>query len=133
MGVYNLEMFNTQGEDTALADLNLESSGATGNFIVPFDGRILKVILLWSGEAVSSLAEYVRVELTSNIWNPNTHKFGMVMANIRTAPAFPVPPFEFVMDQPVKTTQSIQGQFAFDNAATPVTSDLHVWGVFSGP
>ncbi len=133
MGIYNLEMFNTQGEDTALADLNLESSGTTGNFIVPFDGRILKVTLLWSGEAVSSLAEYVRVELTSNIWSPNLHKFSMVMANIRTAPAFPISPFEWPMDQPVLTTQSVQGQFAYDNGSSPVTCDLHVWGTFSGP
>lgn len=133
MGIYVLEMFNTQGESSTLADLNLESGAATGNFIVPFDGRLLKIILMWSGEAVSSLAEYVRVELTSNIWNPNTQKFAMVMANIRTAPAFPISPFEFVVDQPVKTTQSIQGQYAYDNAASPVTCDLHVYGVFSGP
>ncbi len=133
MGVYNLEMFNTQGEDTSLADLNLESSGATGVFVVPFNGRLIKVILMWSGEAVSSLAEYVRVELQANNWNPNLHKFGMTMNNIRTAPAFHVPPVEFVMDQPVLTTQSIKGQFAYDNAASPVTCDLHVWGVFTGP
>ncbi len=133
MGIYNLEMFNTQGEDVALADLNLESSGAVGNFIVPFDGRLIKVILMWSGEAVTSLAEFVRVELQSNIWNPNLHKFGMTMAGIRTAPAFPIDTFEFVMDQPVKTDQSIRGQFAYDNASTPITCDLHVWGVFTGP
>ncbi len=133
MGIYVLEMFNTQGESQSLADLNLESSGATGNFIVPFDGRLLKVILMWSGEAVSSLAEYVRVELQSNIWNPNLMKFGMTMANIRTAPAFPILPVEFVVDQPVRTDQSIKGQFAYDNASSPVTCDLHVYGVFSGP
>ncbi len=133
MGIYNLEMFNTQGEDVALADLNLESGGDTGVFVVPFNGRLIKVILMWSGEAVTSLAEYVRVELQANNWNPNLQKFGMVMAGIRTAPAEPIPPFEFVMDQPVLTTQSIKGQFAYDNASTPITSDLHVWGVFTGP
>ncbi len=133
MGIYVLEMFNTQGEDVADADLNKESGGTSGDFVPPFDGRLLKVILMWSGEAVTSLAEYVRVTLTANNWAPNSLKFGMTMNGIRTAPTTPVLPFEYVVDQPIKTTQAIKGQFAYDNAVTPVTCDLHVYGVFSGP
>ncbi len=133
MGIYVKQMFGTTGESTTLADLNKGTTTSTGAFIPQFPGRLLKVILMWSGEAVTSLAEQVRVELTCNIWNPNTQEFTMVMANIRTAPAFPIPPAEFVVDQPVETTQEIKGQYAYDNAATPITSDLIVLGVFSGP
>lgn len=133
MGIYVKQMFNTQGESTTNADLNAGTSAATGTFTVPHDGRLLKVILIWSGEAVTSLAEYVRVELSASNWSPNTQEFGMSMANIRTAPAFPIAPVEFVVDQPVSTNQAITGQYAYDNAATPVTCDLQVFGVFSGP
>lgn len=126
-------MFNTQGESTSLADMQKGTSAAAGTFIPPHDGRLLKVIVMWSGEAVTSLMEQVRVELTCNIWSPNTIEMGLVGANIRTAPAFPIPPAEYVVDQPVRTNQEIQGQYAYDNAATPVTSDLLVFGVFSGP
>lgn len=133
MGIYTKVIFNTQGESTTLADMNAGTTGNTGSFTPPYDGRLLKVILLWSGEAVTSLAEQVRVEISCNIWSPNQMEFEMVMANIRTAPAFPIAPHEFVVDQPVKTNQPISAQYAYDNAATPVTCDLVIIGVFSGP
>ncbi len=133
MGVYQKQMFGTTGESVTLVDLNKGTTGVAGAFIPQYDGRLLKVILKWSGEAVSSLAEQVRVELTCNIWSPNTQEFTLVGAGIRTAPAFPVLPDETVVDQPVQTTQEIKGQYAYDNAVTPVTADLIVMGVFSGP
>ncbi len=133
MGIYVRQMFNTQGESTSLADLQKGTTGSTGAFTPDFDGRLMKIILLWSGEAVSSLIEQVRVELTCNIWSPNTQEFTLVGAGIRTAPAFPILPDETVVDQPVQTTQEIKGQYAYDNAVTPVTADLIVLGVFSGP
>ncbi len=133
MGVYVREMFNTQGEDVALADMNKESSGAVGTFVPPYDGRLLKVILMWAGEAVTSLMENVRVELECTIWNPNKMHFGLVGLGIRTAPAHPISPFEYVVNQPVKTNQEIKGQFIYDDAVTPVTCNLRVFGVFSGP
>ncbi len=133
MGIYVKQMFGTTGESTSLADLNKGTTGTTGAFIPQYDGKLLKIILMWSGEAVSSLIEQVRVELTCNIWSPNTQEFALVGAGIRTAPAFPIAPVEYVVDQPVKTTQEIKGQYAYDNAVTPVTADLIVIGVFSGP
>ncbi len=133
MGIYVRQMFNTQGESTSLADLNKGTTGSTGSFTPDFDGKLMKVILLWSGEAVSSLIEQVRVELTCNIWKPNKQEFALTGAGIRTAPAFPVSNVEYVVDQPVKTNQEIAGQYAYDNAVTPVTADLLVLGVFSGP
>ncbi len=133
MGIYVKQMFNTQGESVTLADLQKGTTGSAGAFVPQYDGRILKVILQWSGEAVSSLAEQVRVELDCNVWSPNKQEFTMTMAGIRTAPAFPIRPFEYLVDQPVQTTQEIKGQYAYDNAVTPVTADLIVLGVFQGP
>ncbi len=133
MGIYVRQMFNTQGESTSLADLQKGTTGSTGAFTPDFDGKLMKAILIWSGEAVTSLAEQVRVELTCNIWKPNKQEFVMSMAGIRTAPAFPIRSVEYVVDQPVKTNQEIAGQYAYDNASTPITCDLVVLGVFSGP
>lgn len=132
MVIYTVEMFNTQGESVALADMNSGSTGATGTFSPVVNGKLLKITILWAGEAVTSLIENLRVELNSTLWTPNQMAFGLVGANIRTAPAFPIPAFEWVVDQPVKTDHPITGQYIYDDAATPVTANLRVFGTFSG-
>lgn len=132
MPVYWDEMFNTQGESTTLADMNLASSTATGQGYAPLlPGRLMQVVLMWAGEAVTSLAEFARVELKCTLWRPNLLKFGLVMANIRTAPAVPVPRGEFGMDQEANPTQPIAGQYIYADAATPITCNLRVFGQFS--
>ncbi len=132
MGIYVVEMFNSQTESTSLTDMNAGTTSTVGAFSPVINGKLLKVIVMWAGEAVTSLIENVRVELTSTLWSPNTLHFGLVGANIRTAPAFPVSPFEYVVDQPVRTDHPITGQVIYDNTVTPVTCDLKVYGVFSG-
>lgn len=131
MGIYTRVMFNTQGEDVALADMQAGTTGTVGTFAVPFDGKLLKVILFWSGEQVTSLAEAVRVELSANNWKPNRLEFEMTMAGLRTAPTIFVPSVEYVVDQPVQVNQTITGQFIYAGGATPVTCNLIVIGVFS--
>lgn len=128
--VYTDEMFNTQGESTSLADMNVGSSAAVGNYTVAYNGRLAKVTLLWAGEAATSLAEAARVELECTIWVPNRLKFGIVMAGIRTAPAFPIAPVDWACDQMVSTDQAIKGQYIHNTAATPITSNLRCYGTF---
>ncbi len=132
MGIYVVEMFNSQVESSTLVDMNAGTGSTTGAFSPVLNGKLLKVILMWAGEAVTSLIENVRVQLTSTLWDPNQMEFGLVGANIRTAPAFPIGAFEYVVDQPVRTDHPISGQIVYDNAVTPVTCDLKVYGVFSG-
>ena len=124
-------MFNSQGESTTLADLNSGSTSTGGTYAAKLRGRIVKVIILWSGEAVSSLFENLRIELSATVWSPNLVKMGIVGPGLRTAPAVPVPPAEWPLDQPVVTDQPITGQYAYDSNATPVTSNVRVFGVFS--
>ena len=128
--LYTDEMFNTQGESTTLADLNSGSTGTVGTYAAKIRGRILKVIILWSGEAVSSNFENLRVELSATVWVPNLVKMGIVGAGIRTAPAVPIPPSVWDLDQMVVTDQPITGQYAYDSSATPVTANCRVFGVF---
>ncbi len=132
MGIYVVQMFNSQAESTTLTDMNSGTTATVGAFSPVINGQLRKVILMWAGEAVTSLIENVRVELTSTLWNPNTSHFGLVGANIRTAPAFPIPAFEFPFEQPVRTDHPITGQIIYDNTVTPVTCNLKVYGVFSG-
>ncbi len=132
MGIYVREMFNSQAEDTSLVYMKSGTTSTAGTFSPPVDGKLVKVILMWAGEAVTSLIEAVRVELESTIWTPNRMHFGLVGANIRTAPSTHVPAFEYVVDQPVKTSHPITGQIVHPTAATPVTSNLRVFGVFTG-
>ncbi len=132
MGIYVVQMFNSQAESTTLTDMNSGTTAAVGAFSPVLSGKLLKVIVMWAGEAVSSLIENVRVELSSTLWDPNKMEFGLVGANIRTAPAFPISPFEYVVDQPVRTDHPITGQIIYDNTVTPVTCNLKVYGVFSG-
>ena len=129
--LYTDEMFNSQSESTTLTDMNSGSTTTPSTYAAKIRGRLVKVILLWSGEAVTSLFEYCRVELSATVWSPNLLKVGLVGAGIRTAPAVPIAPAEWPIDQPVVTDQPITGQVAYDGNATPVTCNLRVFGVFS--
>lgn len=130
MPIFTDEMFNTQGESTSLADMNAGSTATAGTYAAKVKGRLVKVVLLWAGEAATSLAENLRVELNCTLWTPNLLKFGLVAAGIRTAPAFPIPAYEWGMDQVVAPDQPIAGQYVYADAATPVTCNLRVFGVF---
>ena len=131
MSVYTDEMFNTQGESVSLADMNTGSSASTGTYAARLNGRLIGVRIIWAGEAATSLFEYVRVELLCTLWNPNLLKFGLAGAGIRTAPAQPIVPADFPVDQPVQTQQPISGQYIYADAATPITCNLRVIGTFS--
>ena len=133
MAVFTREMFNSQSESTTLVDMNAGSTATAGSFAPPLDGRLKKVTLLWAGEAATSLIENLRVELECTLWKPNRQHFGLTGAGIRTAPAFPVTSMEWLTDQPVKTDQPIIGQIVHATAATPITSNLRVFGTFETP
>lgn len=124
------EMFNTQGESVSLADMFAGSSGAVGPYTPKYNGRLVAVKLLWAGEAVTSLFENVRVELTCSIWMPNIIRVGLVGPNIRTAPAVPVQPESWDVDLAVVTNQGITAQYIYADAATPITCNLRVFGQF---
>lgn len=94
-------------------------------------GRLRKLKLLAGGDAVTSLIDgvvYVRVRSSS---------FGGVDAfvaiagqNIRTAPAWPIPVGECVLDLPVKDGTKMIIEIYQDTGATPVTPRFVLIGVF---
>jgi hypothetical protein len=131
--IFTDEMFNSQGESVSLADMNTGSTAAVGTYAPRVKGRLVKIILLWAGEAATSLIENLRVELECTLWTPNRLRVGMVGGGIRTAPAVPLGAWEWPCDQPVMTDSPITGQYIHATAATPISSNLRVFGVFVTP
>ncbi len=129
MAIYMDQMFNTDGESTSLADMNRDTSASTGKYTPLKDGRLLKILIFIGGEAVSSLVEDVRVELTSTEWTPNKMMFAANGSGLRTVAPPQLRPFEYVVDQPVTKNDKITGQYIHDSGS-PVTSRIRVFGVF---
>ncbi len=129
MAIYMDQMFNTDGESTSLADMNRDTSASTGKYTPLKDGRLLKILIFVGGEAVSSLVEDVRIELTSTEWTPNKMMFAANGSGLRTAPQVQYRPFEYVIDQPVTKNDKITGQY-IHSSGSPVTSRIRVFGVF---
>lgn len=129
--VYWDEMFNSQSEATTITDMNAGTTATAGNYAVRVAGVLLKVVIMWAGEAATSLVEAIRVELECSIWTPNRSRFGLTGAGLRTAPAFPVPDREYEVRQPVSPNNAITGQIIHPTAATPITNNTRVYGQFS--
>ncbi len=129
MVIYVDQMFNTEGESTSLADLNKGTSGSVGAYTPKKNGRLLKILVFIGGEAVSSLVEDVRVELTNTNWDPNKLMFAANGSGLRTVAPPQLRPFEYVVDQPVTVESDIDGQY-IHSSGSPVTSRIRVFGVF---
>ena len=129
MGIYIDVMFNTDGESTSLADMNNDVSSTTGKYTPLKDGRLLKVIIFVGYEAATSLVRDVRIELENSNWEPNRIKMMAQGSGLQTAPSPEPIAYEYVIDQPVKESSSIVGQY-IHAGGVPVTSRITVLGVF---
>lgn len=123
--IYSDEMATSTSASTTLVDM-------TGSPYSPKkSGKLRKVILGASGDAVTSLIEKVVAVLTCPLWGvPVTVMLDG--GNIRTAPAHPIPSGEVVCDVPVQTGTQIVIQIKNETGATPVTPRYNVIGVFEG-
>jgi len=129
MAIFVDQMFNTAGESTSLADMNEGTSAAVAKYAPKYDGKLMKILVFIGSEAATSLVEDVRVELECSIWKPNRLRFAANGSGLRTATTPQHFPFEYVIDQDVKTNQGIVGQYIHDSGS-PVTSRIRVYGVF---
>ncbi len=123
-------MFNYDGEDTSLADMYNDVSGTAGKYTPLKNGKLLKIIIFIGTTSASSLVQAVRVELTNANWTPNKQMFMVNGNGLQTVPALDQPPMEYVIDQPVTTNSAISGQLIHVGGASPVTSNVFVFGVF---
>lgn len=123
MAIYTDEMATTTGVATTLTEM-------TGSPYSPLlSGRLIQVKLNVTGDAVTSLVENVSVKLSSPKWGVDLW-VTVAGANIRTAPAFPIPLGVQNCDLPVETGVNIKCEYIHRTGATPVTPRVQLIGVF---
>ena len=107
------------------------ADGTPGSPYTPLvDGRLLQVKLGVAGDAVTSLIENVTVKLEcAGLWAVPLY-VSTEGANIRTAPAFPIPKGIQNCDLPVSSSKKITVEVMHVTGATPVTPRIQVIGVF---
>lgn len=124
-----LQMFNTAGESTTVAQMNKGTTTTVDSYRPPYDGTLLKIVVFIGGEAATSLVEDVRVELECSKWKPNRQHFNATGSGLRTAPAFQLYPFAYDVELPVEEQTDIRGDYIHDSGV-PVTSRIRVQGLF---
>lgn len=105
-------------------------SGFTSPYTPEFDGKLSALRVMYCGGAATSLFDSVQFKLTCNTFKPNSIECGGMGTGIRTAPAFAVPPQDWVVDQPVKAGVPITIEGRITSAETNVTVDVGIWGMF---
>lgn len=124
--IYIDQMATSTSVATTLTDM-------TGSPYNPLaNGRLRQVILTVAGDAVTSLIEAGYVAIASKIFSGVEIHVPFTGANIRTAPAFPIPTTVIDCDVPVGTGVDIRLKIVNETGATPVTPRFAVFGVFEG-
>jgi len=131
MPIYTDQMFNATATATTLTQLNAGITAVANPYQPPANGTLLRVIIVMAGQAASSLMEALRVDLNCITFIPNTMRFAAAAGGLRTAPAIPIQPQAFDVQQPVLSSQGVLGSYLFNVAA--VTPNVQVLGVFSTP
>lgn len=94
------------------------------------NGTLLGIRVVVSSEAATTLTEGVRIRLRCTEWTPNQMEVAVAGNGLRTAPAQNVPPYDFPVNQPVKTDVQIELE-GMCVEATHVTNSIYVMGKFS--
>lgn len=130
MAIYADEMARHTG--VGIVDF-VAADGTPGSPYSPLTGgRLIQVKVHVAGDAVTSLVELVTVRLESSKWAVPLF-ITVNGANIRTAPAFPIPTGIQNCDLPIQTGVDIRISVLHVTGATPVTPQIQVIGVFEGP
>ena len=128
MGIFADEMARHTGVATTGY---VAADGTPGSPYSPLvDGNLIQVKVGVAGDAVTSLLENVSVKLEcAGLWGVPLY-VTTDGANIRTAPAFPIPKGVQNCKLPVKSDKKITVEIEHVTGATPVTPRIQVIGVF---
>lgn len=99
-------------------------------FTPDFNGRLLGLRTIPSGAAATSLMRHQQFRLTSNNFRPNTIEVGVQGSGLETAPLVPNNPIDWQVDQPVVAGVPIAIEGRNISAATPVTVESFIYGLF---
>ncbi len=127
MGKYWRVIGHYNGEATAFEAV--AGTFQTSPYTPDEDARLIGVRLLQGDEAATSLVENYQIRLTSTTFKPNVIHVAGNGRGLGTAPAFPVAPIDYPMDQPVKSGVpiTIEGRHA---VGTAVTANVIIMGEF---
>lgn len=95
-----------------------------------FNGRLTGLRTIVSQSAATSLVEFQQFRLTCSSWTPNTIEIGCVGNGLMTAPAMSRPIVDYEVDQPVIAGVPITIEARNITAATPITVETFVLGLF---
>ena len=95
-----------------------------------FNGRLLGLRTVPSGSAVTSLTRHIQFKLTCANWKPNAIEAGAQGVGLETAPLHPAPLCDWQVDQPVQAGVPITIEARNITAATPITVETFVYGLF---
>ena len=104
-------------------------AGGASPYTPETDGKLLAVRILPASTAATTLFEMANFRLTCTLWTPNAIEVGALGNGLRTVPATPQEPIDWIIDQPVKTNKNIvlEGE---NLAGTPVTVQVFLYGYF---
>lgn len=95
-----------------------------------FNGKLIGIRTVTSQGAATSLIEHIEFRLTSSQWNPNTIEVCGQGNGLMTAPAIGREHMDWQVDQPVKAGVPITIEGRNITAATPITVEAFVYGLF---
>lgn len=95
-----------------------------------FSGTLLGLRGIPGGGAATSLVNMVQFRLTCTTFKPNAIEAAVLGNGIQTAPAFKPAPLDFEVNQPVQAGVPIEVMARNQDADTPVTVDVALWGLF---
>lgn len=105
-------------------------TGHTSPYTHDEDATLVGLRAIVGAGAATSLIEAFQFKLTSTSFKPNVIEVGGAGSGLHTAPAFPAPPVDWPVDQPVKSSIKITLEGRNTTAETPVTVEIQLWGCF---
>lgn len=132
MVVYVRQMFNWTTASTSLTTMNAGTTSTAGPYSPAVAGKLVKIQIVITPQAASSLAQQGRVELSQDNWNPTRLEFPFAGFGLATAPQLyggTQALFEWPIDQEARTDWPITGQAIF--FFSPVTPNVVVSGFFT--
>jgi hypothetical protein len=134
--IYTDLMFNYTGAaQTTLSSLYAGTTGTVGTYSPQLDGTLVKITILVTPQAATSLCQDQRVELSQTNWTPNILRFPTAGYGLQTVGsgawnAGGVNSYDYVVNQPVRTAWPITGNQICPGTG-PVTPGIFVTGFFT--
>ncbi len=120
------------GEYDAESTTYTEFAGGAGAspYTPKENAKLIGLRTLVAADAATTLTEGLAFRLTCDTFKPNAIECGAAAAGIRTAPAFPIAPTDFEVDQPVQAGVPVVLEGKNVTADTPVGVSATLWGLF---